>query len=401
MKRIMIPVMAIMLLPLCSAAQSKRAFTIPDLYKLTYMQQLSLSPDGTEVLFTVTGSDLETGTHTSHIWLLNRTTGKLIQLTRGDDRESSPRWSESGGNIYFLSNRKEANQVWQLHREGSDPIQLTSVSSGINQYRISPLDQTIFYSSDVYPECGADDDCNSRTETQRADGPTQAHYATDLLYRHWNAYRDGRYEHLFHLNNTTEKTEALTQGEQDFPNYGGTFVLSPDGTELCLTVNPDKAKAESTNSDLVLINLKTGKQRNITRANEAYDGDPAYSPDGRYIAYRLQKIPGYESDRFRLAVFDRTTGRTTFLTERVQNWVQSFEWSPDSKELYFTVPEAGYTTLYNVRLSDDRSRPPSKDMSSANSKWPRTVRLFLSGHPLENPMKSGNTVRLLTGDPVN
>ncbi len=357
MKKILISIFAILLLPFPASPQSRRAFTIKDLYALKYMSQLSISPDGTRVLFTLTDSDLEKGSHASHIWMLNREDGSVHQLTRGDSLESSPSWSGNGDRFYFLSNRRKSNQVWQLDTQGGDPAQLTAISTGINQYHVSPLDSSVFYSSSIFPECGANDDCNKTSQEQLETGPTQAHHATGLLYRHWTAYRNFQYDHLFHLNRQSGKTDALTEGENDYPTYGGAFVLSPDGTEICVTINPDSDKAESTNSDLLLINLKTGKHTNITGANEAFDGDPAYSPDGRYIAFRLQKIPGYESDRFRLAIYDRTNGRTTFLTEHIQNWIQSFEWSPDSQTIYFTVPEAGYTTLYQVRLSTGQIKP--------------------------------------------
>jgi Tol biopolymer transport system component len=74
-----------------------------------------------------------------------------------------------------------------------------------------------------------------------------------------------------------------------------------------------------------------GAAKNITESNKAYDGDPEYSPDGKYIAYRTQKIPGYESDLFRIAIYGRKTGETTILTESFDNWVDAFHWAPDQK----------------------------------------------------------------------
>lgn len=352
MKMKFIPVLAILLLPMFATGQGKRAFQIRDLYELRYMRQLSLSPDGTKLTFTVTGSDLENGSHASHIWMLDRRHGTVSQLTRGDARESTPQWSPDGQRLYFLSSRTEENQIWQLHANGGDPRQVTRMATGVNSYHISPLDQSILFASTIFPECGTDDICNRKARNRLNKGPTQAHQATGLLYRHWNAYRDWQYEHLFLQRQQSDTVQTITDGYEDYPTYGGSFVLSPDGTEICVTVNPDKNKAESTNSDLMLIDLKSGNRTNITNANTAYDGDPAYSPNGRFIAYRMQKIPGYESDRFRLAVYDRKHKRTTFLTEHLADWIQAFEWSPDSTHIYFTVPQAGYTVLHRVRFSD-------------------------------------------------
>ena len=115
----------------------------------------------------------------------------------------------------------------------------------------------------------------------------------------------------------------------------------------------DNYPASSTNSDLWVIALgdKTPNPRNITTSNPAYDDSPKYSPDGRYLAYRLQKIPGYESDLFRLALYDSSTGESTIVTESFRNWIDDFEWSRDSKGLYFTGPVEGQTPIYYIDLA--------------------------------------------------
>jgi dipeptidyl aminopeptidase/acylaminoacyl peptidase len=101
--------------------------------------------------------------------------------------------------------------------------------------------------------------------------------------------------------------------------------------------------------------------RNITASNRAFDGSPKYSPDGKYIAYRLQKQPGYESDLFRLAIYDRASGASTVLTESFRNWVDEFQWSDDSKSLYFAAPVEGQTPIYRVDLASKAITPVLSD----------------------------------------
>ena len=75
--------------------------------------------------------------------------------------------------------------------------------------------------------------------------------------------------------------------------------------------------------------------KNITADNPASDSTPLYSPDGRYIAYRAQQRPGYESDRFRLMLYDRKTGEKKNLTEELDEWVGTFVWAP-IRSFYFS-----------------------------------------------------------------
>ena len=130
------------------------------------------------------------------------------------------------------------------------------------------------------------------------------------------------------------------------------FDFAPDGKELCFESERSAHPESSTNDDLWLLDLAQpgAEPRNITAANKAYDGSPRYSPDGKWIAYRQQKQPGYESDRFRLALYDRQSGAVKVLTEPFQNWVEDFQWAADSKSLYFSAPWEGSVPIYQVDL---------------------------------------------------
>ncbi len=141
----------------------------------------------------------------------------------------------------------------------------------------------------------------------------------------------------------------LTPGDYDAPVFslGGQddYAFSPDGQEICYTSNHDKVEATSTNNDLWIVPVNwpanatpadvLAKTKNITADNPASDSTPLYSPDGKYIAYRAQQRPGYESDRFRLMLYDRKTGGRSNLTEKFDGWVGTFTWAPDSKRIYF------------------------------------------------------------------
>ncbi len=334
---------------------AKRAFTIEDLYRLRGIEDLHISADGKTVLFTLSTSDLGRAKKISHIWLMDADSKQARQFTYGDKGESSPVFSPDGKWIAFVSPRDGDDNLYVISTRSGEARQLTNVSTGISDPLWSPDGKWIVFSSDVYPECGADDTCNKKIEQRWTTGPLHAHMADALLYRHWTQWKDGKCTHLLLADASTGMVRDLTPGNFDSPPFqlGGSlqYDFSPDSKELVFESNHDRVLASSTNTDLWIVPL-SGNQppRNITAANPAFDGHPKYSPDGKYIAYQMQKQPGYESDLFRLALYDRSTATSRVLTESFRNWVDSFEWSSDSKSLYFGAPVEGENPLFRLIL---------------------------------------------------
>ena len=133
------------------------------------------------------------------------------------------------------------------------------------------------------------------------------------------------------------------------------------------------------------------KTKNITADNPASDSSPLYSPDGRYIAYRAQQRPGYESDRFRLMLYDRKTGEKKNLTENFDHWVGIVRLALDAtRRSIFTAEDEGQSPIYSVMPRGMPYRlPPIKVLDGFNDdifaarhcrceRKPRTFRSLLS-----------------------
>jgi len=337
-------------------AQPKRAFTLEDLYRVKGISDLMLAPDGHTLIFTLAISDLPRAKRTSRIWAMDTDGSNARPLTQGEV-DSSARFSPDGKQIAFVRTKGTDTNLFLLPLAGGEPRQLTNISTGVSDPRWSPNGKWIAFSTDVYPECNGDDACNKKISETWSKGKLQAHMADALLYRHWKAWKDGTLTHTWIVNVDSGETRDLTPGRFDFPPFqlGGPlqYDFSPDSSELAVASNHDPDPESSTNSDLWLIPLNdaNARPRNITASNHGYDNSPLYSPDGRYIAYRTQLQPRYESSLFLLALYDRAAGRSRVVTQQFNNWIDDFQWSADSKSIFFTGEVEGHNPIYRLDVA--------------------------------------------------
>ena len=340
-----------------STFAQKRAFSIEDLYRVKNVADLTTTDDGSRIAFTVTTRDLPHAKSSKKIWIANADGSDMRAVTNGEG-DGSPAFSHDGKSLAFIRD----NNIYVLSLAGGEARKLTDFSTGASDPLWAPNGKSIVFTSDVYPECGADDACNKKIADRWTGGKLKAHTADNtLMYRHWTAWRDGQVTHTFLVNVDGGKDDGkirdLTPGTIDFPPFqlGGPlqYDFSPDSTELCVVAIPDKHRETSVNNDLYLIALNdpNAKPRNITASNPAYDGSPKYSPDGKYIAYRMQKQAGYESDLIRAAVYDRATGQSHVLTDDYKNWIDETDWSEDSKSIYVTGPFEGINPVRRIDVA--------------------------------------------------
>ncbi len=412
MRRILISLL-VLTFTLPALAQAKHPFTFDDMMKLKRVGDPQVSPDGKWVIFSVVDVNLEANTKTPHIWIVSLASGgadassaQAERILIADQDADRPRWAPDGKRFAFLSTKEGGSQVWIAEFDGTAGTvtgvhKLTSIVTEAGGELWSPDGKNILFTSDVYPNCTFDDRgeamCNKVTLDAAQNGKVKAQIFDHLLYRHWNAYKEGKRNHIFVVSTKLPATTHavvvspdskprplsfeisstpldLTPGDYDAPVFslGGQddYAFSPDGQEICYASNHDKNPAASTNNDLWIAPVSGGAAKNITADNPASDSSPLYSPDGRYIAYRAQQRPGYESDRFRLMLYDRKTGEKKNLTENFDRWVGTFTWTPDSKAIYFASEDKGESPIYRVPADYPFPQAPPE------SSWGAVVRGF-------------------------
>ena len=348
-KRILLAVLLGALVATGANAQ-KRAFTIPDLYRVQYAAGPTVSAKG-QLAYYVSSSDLKSQTSKTTLYIDHQP----LEGIKG----FAPQWSADGSKLYYSAVADDGLQVFAYDLKTRQSRQLTHYALGANGAVVSPDGNLIAFAAEVWPAIGgADGKANAEANERKAKAPVQAHLADKLLFRHWTDYTDGKFWHIIIYNIAKDTYTDVTPGEFHSPTFSPSgpegFTFSPDSKELCYLSNHDPHPEASTNADLWVVPVEGGTARNLTADNKAWDGSPQYSPDGRYIAYRFQTVPGYESDRFRLAVIDRRTGAKTVLTEAFDNWVDAYKWTPDSKAICFLGEERGYEPLFKVTLANKK-----------------------------------------------
>src|SRR5712664_4614919 len=290
---------------------AKHAISFDDMIQMHRVGNPTISPDGKWVAFAVATPDTSANRNASNIWIVSTSGGEAVQLTQSG-QDSAPAWSPDGKTLAFLSSRDGNSQAYVLSMEGGEAHAVTHLSTGADIVKWSPDGKTIAFTSSVYPDC-TDDPCNKKRDEEKEKNKVKAHVAEHLLYRHWTHWNEGKRSHLFVVpaDGITAPQDLTPGANYDVPpderGGPGDINFSPDGKEICFTAVTDKMEATSTNADLFIVPAGGGEPKRIT-TQPGFDGNPAYSPDGKFIAYHAQLAAGYEADRWRVLLYDRTAG---------------------------------------------------------------------------------------------
>ncbi len=358
MKKIMLLFSVVLFISSGKLLAQKKPFTIADLYKIHYVGAPVVSPNGNKVAFTVTDYNMKKGESNTNIYIMDTNGKNLKKITDNKKSNYNPLWTSNGKTIYYVSTESKIPQVYSYSFVTGKSEKITDFSMGVSAPVLSPNNKLIAFASDVYPNCGANSQCNKEIDSTSAHGPIQAYVADHLLFRHWTTYSAGKYSHIIIYNLDTKTYKDVTPGDFVSPTFmlgGGIgYNFSPDSKELCYVSKHVKHPEASTNADLFIVPVTGGKAVDITKENKAWDGWPIYSPDGKYIAYRTQKIPNYESDLFRIALYNRETGKSKIITGKFDNWIDDFKWSANSKSIYFSAEVEANTPIYKIELNSDK-----------------------------------------------
>ncbi len=316
-----------------------------------------VSPDGRKVLYDVTWFNIPENKSYRDLYLVSAGGGKSIRITDTPEKESEAAWRPDGKKIGYISVASGEPQMWEINPDGTSPRQISKVKDGISGFKYSPDMKHIFYIETVK----LDQDVHDKFP----DLPlANARLYDDLLYRHWDTWSDGTYQHIF-VATYSETGLAdhldLQKGERYDsplkPNGGSEQIAwSADGKSLAYTCKKKSAKeyALSTNSDIYIYNLENRTTKNLTEGMMGYDQNPTFSPDGKKIAWESMERDGYEADKQRLFISDLSTGKKEDYSLGFDQNAQNLVWSADSKTVWFISDIHATDEIFKLDLASKK-----------------------------------------------
>ena len=343
-------------------AQEKEAgkFTPEVMWKMSRIGQQTLSPDGSQLIYTVTQYNMAENRGITLLWLRDMATGQEHALTDYNSTNTAPQWLDNN-TVAFMSNRSGSMQAWSMGLNGENLTQLTDIEGGIEGFGIEG--DHAFYVQRV--EVAKLKGSNKYEDMDKS----KVRIYDDLMVRHWDYWDDGSYLHIFaadYVNGKIVNGKDIIGADKAYdaplaPYFDTAEIrLSPDGTQLAYTCKPltGTEYALSTDSDIFLYNFATETTRNLTKEAAAqgvdkfvgYDKYPVFSPDGKKIAFRSQRRPGNEADQQRLWVFNRETNECNYLTRGQDYCVTEVVWD-GNEAMYFVLPWRGTHQVAHIDLN--------------------------------------------------
>lgn len=312
------------------------------LWSLKRVGAEGISKDGKTLYYASRQYDWKTEKSVANHYAINLKNGDASNMSLDNDKHVIQRdgdtWYAKSGDILYMSTDK--GQSWkEIYREMKDAAVV----------RISPDGKKIAYTKPVLVKkmLGTDiyDDLPNTT----------VQVYTDLNYRHWDTWEDGKYDHVFIASLEDGSVTDIMEGEPyDCPQkpFGGSedVIWSPDGKSLLYVTKKKYGKeyAKSTNTDIYKYDLATSTTTNLTEGMMGFDMSPSFSPDGKYLAWTSMKRDGYEADKNDIIIMSVADNYKRNMTSAWDGTVNGFEWSDDGKSVYFTAPTKGTVQLFSI-----------------------------------------------------
>jgi len=341
------------------AAQQTHPFSIHDMLAMQRIGDPQVSPDGRQVAFTLRTTDLEANKGRTDIWLVNVDGSGLTQLTSDPANDVNPRWLPDGSGIVFLSSRSGSYQVWRMTPRGTAQ-QVTDLPLSVGNLVVAPDGKTIAFSMNVFPDCETIECTVQRLEEIEQRKATGMIF-DKLFIRHWDTWKDGRRSHMFTMPLAGgDPVDVMDNMDADSPSmpFGGPeeIAFTPDSKSLVFTArDAGREEAWSVDFDLYVVPVDGSEApRCITEANEAWDTQPVFSPDGSTLAYLAMERPGFEADRLRIVLRDWKSGEERVLTQDWDRSASAIVWAAGGKTIYTNANNLGQKSLFAIDVATGR-----------------------------------------------
>jgi dipeptidyl aminopeptidase/acylaminoacyl peptidase len=351
-----------------------RAIGVNDLFGAREVHDAQISPDAQFIAYTVNSTSLKNDKNESQIWMVPTAGGVAIPLTTEDVSSDRPRWSPDGKFLAFLSSRKDADgddgktQVYLLNRQGGEAQRLTDTIPDVEDYAWSPDgNRLVLILRDPSPEeleaasaKGKDEDGADKTTSSKK-SKSQRPWVIDRLYFKEDTvgFLERRRTHLYVFDVASKSMKQVSSGDNDDNDP----AWSPDGKLLAFASNRSKPDPDATYAVNIWVvaadNTDKGAMTTQVTTGLAGDHQPAWSPDGQWIAFSTQLDPKlFEYGTKHIAVAAATGGHAKVLTTALDRNAVNPRFAPDGKSIYFIVDDDGTQNLAQVSVADNKITRP-------------------------------------------
>ena len=327
--------------------QAKRAIRSGDLYHLKDVRDPQISPDGGWVAYTVTAIDSAKDKSDNDIWMTSWDGSTTLRLTSSPENESAPRWSPDGRYLAFLSGRQEGKgaQIWLLDRRGGEAQRVTQLRGGVSEFAWSPDSKKLVLV--------VDEETDSVLKKDTAEHKTPKPIVIDRynFKRDVAGYLGSKRSHLSLFDVETKKTETLTSGLDD----DGTPSWSPDGRMIAFVRGPVAEPERSRDDDVFVIEARAGATaKRLTNFIGPDGGRPAWSPDGKWLAFFRGDEPKYQAYSLSKLAIVPSDGSAPahVVTEALDRPLSNAQFSADGKSVYVLLSDDREQQLARVRVAD-------------------------------------------------
>jgi len=357
------------------AAQNAHPFDVHDLVMMDRVSDPALSPDGKLVAFQVRETDYDANKGKNGIWIVPAGGGKSTRLTDKALNATSPRWA-ADGSVYFLAPDKDTSQLWRVDAKGGAAQATTSLPLDVNNFKFSPDGKHVLLSIDVFTDCDSLACTKKRLDDRKSDKASGTLYDS-IFVRHWDTWSDKRRSQLFIADvgagGKIGEPRLLSKNiDGDVPSkpFGDDteYAFSPDGATVYFDARiAGKTEPWSTNFDIFSVPSDgSAEPKNLTADNQAWDGNPLPSANGKTLYYLAMKRPTFEADRFGIWAIDLASGTKREIDPSWDRSASALRESTDGKTLYTATDDWGDHALFGVDVATGKATKLVSDGSVMN-----------------------------------